>query len=160
MICIVCYVKRGENLKQDSLGRTFKMINNIFEYNCNKNLAELNLTHSQIEILIFIHLNSKKGVETNQMDIEKHFNLKNPTVTGIINRLEEKELLVRLPSSKGANYKKIELTETANDLLKKGLKLAIKGEKEIFGVLEETEQYELQRLLNKVLENYQKNNIK
>lgn len=160
MLYIVYYMKRGEILKQNSLGRLFKMINNIFEYNCNKNLAKLNITRSQMDILIFIHLNSKKDIETNQIDIEKHFNLKNPTVTGIINRLEEKELLIRLPSLKGANYKKIELTQTAISLLKKGYNQALKGEKEIFGILNETEKKELQRLLNKVLEDYQKNNIK
>lgn len=147
-------------MKQESLGKLFKMINNIFEYNCNKNLAKLNLTRSQMDVIIFIHLNSKKNIETNQIDIEKHFNLKNPTVTGIINRLEEKELLVRLPSLKGANYKKIELTENAISLLKKGHNQALKGEKEIFGILDENEENELKKILNKVLENYQKNNIK
>lgn len=144
-------------MNKNTLGRLFKLINNIFEYNCNKNLAKLNLTRSQMDVIIFIHLNSQKNIETNQIDIEKHFNLKNPTVTGIINRLEEKELLTRLPSSKGANYKKIELTDNAITLLKKGHSHAIKVEKDIFGILDDNEKKELKRLLNKVLENSYQN---
>ena len=52
----------------------------------------------------------------NQKDIEKELDISNPTVTGILNRLEVKGLITRVPCRHDARAKNIEVTEKALEL--------------------------------------------
>ena len=49
-------------------------------------------------------------------DIEKELDISNPTVTGILNRLEVKGLINRVPCRHDARAKNIEVTEKALEL--------------------------------------------
>ena len=51
--------------------------------------------------------------------LEKHLKLTNPTVTGIIKRLEEKNMIVRSPSAEDARYKCLHVTEEGHDTVHK-----------------------------------------
>ena len=51
------------------------------------------LTHSQFKILKFLLINPENSVR--QVDIEKFFSMTNPTVTGIVQKLEKKGLIER-----------------------------------------------------------------
>ena len=48
--------------------------------------------------------------------MERHLNLRNPTVTGLLKRLDEKGFILCVPSSKDRRRKKIYLTEKAYDI--------------------------------------------
>ena len=48
-----------------------------------------------------------KTREINQLDIQAVFKLTNPTVSGIIDRLEEKEFVRRVRSEKDARYRRL-----------------------------------------------------
>lgn len=139
--------------KEIKVGVTLKNINKIFESNCNRELIKNDITRSQHHVLMYILINSKNVSEINQKDIERTFNLSNPTVTGILNRLEAKSFITRETSSKDARYKKICLTEKAinigKELKEKGKKLE---EKLVKGMSDE-EASKLKELLSKVLEN-------
>ena len=52
----------------------------------------------------------------NQIDVERHLNLKNPTVTGLLKRLDEKGFILCVPSNTDRRRKKIYLTEKAYDI--------------------------------------------
>lgn len=105
------------------LGLMIKTIDTVFETETNKELSELKLTRSQLVILMYIESQTEKEIEVNQIDIEKQFSLKNPTVTGILNRLEEKSYIKRMPSTKNARCKKIIVTDTAIKILEQGKKM-------------------------------------
>lgn len=128
----------------------FKIINNYFENQLNLGLAEYNLTRSQMDVLIFLKINEKKNIETNQKDIEKALSLKNPTVTGILDRLEDKGYIKRNVSSKDKRLKRITLTSASNEILLKSRNHAKKIEEKILSSLSDEEKDELLKLLDKI----------
>ena len=77
----------------NTINKQLKMIQKTFEERRNKHLSKYNLTSSQQEILFYLGFH--EGEPIHQREIEKWFRLKNPTVTGILNRLEEKGFIVR-----------------------------------------------------------------
>ena len=68
------------------VGFMFKQINTIYEKEFNNRLRKLGITSSQCAVLDYLFNASIE--EVTQKDIEKALNLKNPTVTGILKRLE------------------------------------------------------------------------
>ena len=69
-----------------TIGFLFKQINNVYEKEFNNRLRSLGITSSQCEVLDFLLRSGQE--EVNQRDIEKALNLGNPTVTGLLKRLE------------------------------------------------------------------------
>lgn len=96
------------------LGFTVKQINNIFEKDLNERLKRLGITSSQCAVLDFLFHTNKE--EVNQRDVEKGLSLKNPTVTGILKRLEEKGFILCVPGTADRRKKNIYLTEKAYDI--------------------------------------------
>ena len=100
---------------KEHVGLLVKFINGRVVNKINKNLSKFNLTRVQHEILCFIDKNEHEG-DVFQKDIEKCLKLTNPTVTGIVKRLEEKEMIVRCPSNNDARYKCLHVTEKGKDV--------------------------------------------
>lgn len=96
-------------MKDKKLGYYFKVMANELARNRNKDLERLDLTSSQCDILLYLIAHNKE--EVNQRDIEQFFKLSNPTISGILDRLEAKGFIIRKQSSKDARSKQIELTE-------------------------------------------------
>ena len=106
---------------KEHVGLLVKFINGRVNTKINKNLVEFNLTGVQHEILCFIDRNEHER-DVFQKDIEKCLKLTNPTVTGIVKRLEEKEMIVRCPSSNDARYKCLHVTEKGKEVICKSFK--------------------------------------
>ena len=87
-----------------SLGRTLKSIQIEVERKANQDYQRWNLTNSQFPILYYIMEN--KGKSLTQRDIEQAFHLKNPTVTGLLNLLEQKGFVQRVvnPNDRRSNH--------------------------------------------------------
>ena len=73
-----------------------KQISLRYECECNRLLSEYDLTLSQLELQHFLFTQQEKGIPVNQRSIEEMLHLKNPTVTGILKRLESKGFVVRV----------------------------------------------------------------
>lgn len=69
----------------------------------------LDLTTSQLDVIICIAEGC--GGPVNQKDIEEELRLTNPTVTGILKRLERKGFVTRTVGSRDRRYKEVRLTE-------------------------------------------------
>ncbi|GEN57005.1 hypothetical protein GCM10012290_16880 [Halolactibacillus alkaliphilus] len=76
-----------------------------------------NLTSSQGDILLFLGGAHYHKVEVNQKNIEEHFHLTNPTVTGLLKRLEEKGFIGRRKSEVDGRHKLINLTDQSMRVL-------------------------------------------
>lgn len=100
--------------KRQQLGFIVKQINNIYEKNLNERLKKLGITSSQCAVLDFLFYTNED--EVSQRDVEKALSLKNPTVTGILKRLDEKGFILCVPNAKDKRKKKIYLTEKAYDI--------------------------------------------
>lgn len=140
-------------MKGTIIGGLVKHLHKMFEQAINENMSSVNLTRSQMDVLVYTYFKNQNGIEVNQVDIERDLNLKNPTVTGLISRLEKKEYVKREKSSKGSNYKSIIVTESGKAIIENGKQITDKVEKEIFSVLTNEEKKELTRLIQKVIDN-------
>ena len=138
-------------MNQD-IGFYFKKIFQIMEKNMNKKLEKIELTNSQANILIYLY-NNKETV--NQRDIEKKFELTNPTVNGILNRLENKGFIKRTISLKDARNKEIHLTEKSILLINEMKKEARQLEKELIAGIPKEELNTFKEVLKKVFNNLQ-----
>lgn len=143
----------GENVGEESsqICRMLKVIHTAMRTKGNKRLIEKNLTSSQMDVLVFIANEENSKKEINQVDIERHFSLTNPTVTGLLNRLQEKKFIKRVPSKKDARFNSIVLTKYGKDFISDCNEEILNFEKVLVGNFEENEKKELIRLLEKVL---------
>lgn len=97
-----------------SIGLLVKQINNVYEKDFNQRLRTLGITASQCAVLDYLLTSSKE--EVNQKDIEKALSLKNPTVSGLLKRLDEKGFILIVPSNKDKRCNNVYLTEKAYDI--------------------------------------------
>ena len=134
-----------------TIGFLFKQINNVYEKEFNNRLRKLGITSSQCEVLDFLLQGSKDQVT--QRDIERALNLKNPTVTGLLKRLDEKGFILSVPSGKDKRCKNIYLTEKAYDIQKRMEVHRKKLDKMLTLGMTEKEAEALYRMLNRVLYN-------
>lgn len=138
---------------KEHVGLLVKFINGKVNNRVNKNLAEFNLTGVQHEILCFINRNEHER-DVFQKDIEKCLKLTNPTVTGIVKRLEEKEMIVRCPSSADARYKCLHVTEKGKEVICKSFKFGAENiEKQLVKGMSDEEVKMLKDLLYRALRN-------
>lgn len=133
------------------VGFLFKQINNIYEKDFNNQLRTLGITASQCEVLDYLFNSSKE--EVNQKDIERGLSLKNPTVTGILHRLDEKGFVLVVPNAKDRRCKNVYLTEKAYDIQRRMEADRRKIDKNLTLGMTKKEVQALQKMLNKVLHN-------
>ena len=107
----------GELRERTTIGFLIKQINNVYEKDFNKILRSIGITSSQCAVLDYLFHSSEEAIT--QRDIEKHLSLKNPTVTGLLKRLDEKGFILVVPSTTDRRCKNIYLTEKAYDIQKK-----------------------------------------
>ena len=134
-----------------TIGFLFKQINNVYEKEFNNRLRSLGITSSQCEVLDFLLRSGQE--EVNQRDIEKALNLGNPTVTGLLKRLDEKGYIMVLPSERDKRCKNIYLTEKAYDIQRKMEANRKKIDKKFTLGMNKKEKAALERMLEKVLYN-------
>lgn len=139
-----------------SIGKKFRMISNKFREVADKNLQKYNLTAAQLEILAYLKCSEKE--EIHQRQIETWFQLKNPTVTGLLNRLEEKGFIVRKMNPADRRYRVVELTDKGEKLLDEMWEEAKNAENRLFGSLSREELEQLSGLLDRILSSLSEEN--
>lgn len=97
------------------IGFYLKKIFQMMEKNLNKDLEDIDLTGMQAHVLIYLYKNRKNII--NQRDIEREFELTNPTVNGILKRLENKGFIKRVVSLNDARNKEIMITDKSISLI-------------------------------------------
>ena len=133
------------------VGFVFKQINNVYEKEFNNLLRTLGITASQCAVLDYLFSSRKE--EVNQRDIEKALSLKNPTVTGLLKRLDEKGFILIVPSNRDKRCKIVYLTEKAYDIQRRMEADRKKIDKKLTSGMTKKEKEALQKMLGKVLYN-------
>lgn len=131
----------------------FRHIHNLFELDFNRQLKKIGLTVSQIEILRFLEKTEKK--EVHQKDIEQFLNLKNPTVTGLLQRMEEKGFIEITVSKTDKRARCVISTQKAMDNKKAMKRHHQEMERILVQGMTKEEIHELRRLLQMVWRNLQ-----
>ena len=98
----------------DEIGFYLSLIKKKMDKHMNEGLKKYDLTKTQRDILGYLHFRDKNPVI--QKDIEEHFHISNSTVTGILNRLEQKGFIERKQSLKDKRVRTIVLTKKEQDL--------------------------------------------
>ena len=133
------------------IGFLVKQINNVFEKELNERLKDIGITSSQCAVLDYLFHTSKE--EVSQRDVEKNLNLKNPTVTGILRRLDEKGYILCVPNAHDNRKKNIYLTEKAYDIQRRMEADRRKLDRELTRGLTKREVEALRKNLEKLLYN-------
>ena len=128
------------------IGFLIKQVFYLHEQHLNKQFSKFGLTASQTFTLIYMYPYYQK-------DIEKELDISNPTVTGILNRLEVKGLITRVPCRHDARAKNIEVTEKALELDKQLRIVFQQSDEKLVESLSKEEIDNLQSYLIKILRN-------
>lgn len=137
-------------MEQYTVTQLIKMINNRFRMQVASHLKNRIITKTQAEILYYIREKNDHNIEVNQKDIQVKFHLTNPTVTGVLNRLEEKNLVSRRVSEKSARCNRLMITDSGREELLEGANIIAQLEKEFLSCLSSEEQKNLSKLLLKL----------
>lgn len=121
----------------------------VFDKLSNQMLMPYDLTGSQFKILMVLYKSPAGSVR--QADIETLFSMTNPTVTGLVQKLEAKELLKREPHPEDKRSKVLVLTERAMSMKEELLALSDSLEKQLTAKLTDEEYSQLASLLTKMI---------
>ncbi|MDR1903835.1 MAG: MarR family transcriptional regulator [Treponema sp.] len=109
-------------MEYNKLAVLIKFIEHSIKTSRNNLLKGVDITPSQMDILGFLLFNQDRTI--NQRDIENEFNIKNPTVTGILDRLEKNGFINREVSREDNRHNIIMVTDKSKklsaELLEKG----------------------------------------
>ena len=133
------------------IGFLIKQIHIAFETRCHKNLQKYNLTPSQMDILLYLKKHQKDTLT--QRDLETGLTLKNPTVTGLLNRLEEKGFITREQNLNDKRSKFIKMTDKAERVLEDGYLYIQELDAKMLNGISEEEQEQLFKHIYKILDN-------
>ncbi len=128
-----------------------KQINNMLESNMNDRLRELDITFTQLKILVFLYHNSQRDVS--QKDICEFLKVKHTSLIDVLKRLENKKLIQRFVNRENARCNCVRLTENALHMVE----VMEENRKNMYNMFfngfsqEECEQ--LEYLLSKILSN-------
>lgn len=126
-------------METKKIGYLIKQVYLMNQISLNAMFAEFGLTASQTFTLIYLFKAHDRGETVHQRDIEAAMDISNPTVTGILNRLEHKGLIQREQNGKDARIRNITVTKQALELDKVLRKKFDRNEQELIAMLSEEE---------------------
>ena len=107
------------------IGILIKCLDKKIVHQLNKALEAYDLTLIQHEVLAYLYRNQDEQ-DVYQKDIEEFLESSNPTITGIVKRLEAKGLIQREPSLHDARFKKLTLTEKGKHIFEETIEVGPK----------------------------------
>ena len=141
-------------MQEINFGRMIRIIHWHMDQVFNNFLREYNLTLSQVEILRY--LNMHRNEEVHQKDIEKFFHISNPTVSGLLNRLEEKGFIARETDLNDTRKKTVKSTNEALAMAKKLKKTMDQFEDDLLSALNNDEKQRLKEYLMRIIDSGKK----
>lgn len=94
-------------------GILFKQLSIAFENNLQRTAARYDLTPAQAGIVVYLE---DVDHPVNQRELEHYFKLSNPTVTGLMKRMESKGFIQRIANPEDGRSKYIQLTPKAMEV--------------------------------------------
>ena len=99
----------------ESIEFLLRAVNRRAEKLANQELAKFDLTSTQFRTLMY--LSHQPPLTVRQCDLEVFFSKSNPAVTGILNNMEQKDLIRRVCNPADGRSKVLEITEKGLALL-------------------------------------------
>lgn len=137
--------------KNTDCGMLMKQICDKLEQLSNNELRSRDLTLSQIRYLSYLAENQNRGVELKKL--ESFFGVTQPTVAGITNRLEKKNLVKMEVSPKNGRAKIAKITKEGLFLYEEAQQRESQIEKNLLANISKNDQEKLKELLLVVFDN-------
>lgn len=137
------------NINQDSLYYTFLEILRLHHHRTHTLLDEIGIYHGQPLMLMI--LNDKDG--QSQKELAIRLNVKAPTITVMLKRMEKASLVVRKQDKDDQRISRVYITEQGKKIFKKAMDVMARFEKELFNDFSEQDEIILKRLLEQMNKN-------
>jgi MarR family transcriptional repressor of mepA len=128
-----------------------KKIDSGVDLKSNTILRKWGLTHSQFKILLYLMQNKRKFFS--QKDLEHHFHITNPTISGILNRLEKNGFIRREINQSDARFRQVVLMEQTLSMENHLLEAVQEMGKILFKGISKEELEQASSILGKLLKN-------
>jgi DNA-binding MarR family transcriptional regulator len=138
----------------NDIGIIIKKIQENLDKRFNKQLQQFGLTISQFRVMFFVKENNNRKIS--YKDIEKHLEVSQPTIVGLIKRLEKKDFLKVYKDTNDCRVKNVILTEKAYSFFENGEDFKNEIENLITKNLSFDEKKELYRILQIINKNVSK----
>lgn len=115
----------------------------LFTKRLNDHLAQYNLYHSQWAIIYYL----KNHGSSTLVDISNYLNVEKPTITRTVTRLQERELIVQIPSV-NKREKRIQLTEAGAAIYTLCIQKVSEFEEKVMSSVSEDEMKMMMKLLS------------
>ena len=115
-----------------------------------RRMKQYDLTPAQAHTLLYLRRETPKR-EVNQKDLEEHLRIRPSTVSGIVERLEQKGLLCRTASVADARCRSLTLTERGNSFGEEFFHEAGAAERHIASLFTEEESAQLREMLQRII---------
>lgn len=135
------------------MGTLFNMQKALFD----RGMREMGLTHSQVMVMAYLYKNRDCGRELTSHELERVFHVSNPTMSGILKRLENKGKIKRLPGKNDKRSKQLLLEEDTDRFFQKLDSQVKTARKALFQGISEEELCETETILKKLLHNMEQN---
>lgn len=133
-----------------------KCISNQVSKAINEQITSEGLTKAQFDVMLFVIDNYRRNNPIKQRDIENFFHISNPTVSGLLTRLEIKNLIQRVQKREDMRIRYIVPTEEAISLADRGKELIDSLEAELIRDIPEEDIQRTEETLRKILTNLMK----
>ncbi len=147
------YESGAENMNKEKIGYKIRLIHNQIHKRMEekKRQNEGDLTGMQHWMLMF--LNWHRGEDIYQKDVEAEFQVSRATASNMLQVMERKELIERVPVEHDARLKKLVMTEKAERMLKQAHRDMEETEAMIIEGFTEEEIAKLQEYLERIIQN-------
>lgn len=133
------------------------MLFNMGRAQFDRGMREVGLTHSQVMVIAYLYKNRDCGRELTSHELEQVFHVSNPTMSGILKRLEKKGKIKRIPGKTDKRSKQL-LLETSTDSFFRQLENQVKTTRmALFQGISEEQLCETEEVLKKLLHNMEQN---
>lgn len=146
--------KQERRFEDAPLGYKFKRIHEMFRARINEEMKEDDLTCSQMEILFYL-VRHKEETPVNQQDLCNAIQVSHPTMIGLLNRMEEKNLVTRRVDPGNRRSRCIEMTPRAMEILQRTRKRRESNDLQLVHGFTGEEIQTLNELLSRVYRNMQ-----
>lgn len=134
------------------IGKEVQMLSRKIKRNLDETFVGCGVTGVQVFILDFINRESKNR-KVYAKDIENEFDLRKATITGILNNLEQHELIKRITVDADTRLKELIVTEKALDIINEIEKKLKKFDKQLINNISEDELLFFMKIVDKLSQN-------